>query len=271
MLLSTYETSYDRLQIIHQLIDQGYAVIDDLLSNPEDVTQLCTEAQATTATVTITATATATATPTPATPTTPTPTPALLLPTNQSTDIRTDLTHDVDPLDNNVLPCLAKASRTLQFDVGGAVDVFLPQSLYTRERPQFAYYKSDGSFYTRHYDNPRLLKGGTDNLRRLTILLYLNEAWNETENGGELLLHLKTKEDFAVTIAPKLNRCVLFFSDLIEHEVLPSYGPRLALTVWLSELLPDPASGLSQTIDPNSQLVRDFFVKCVENVAKQNT
>ena len=62
MLLSTYETSYDRLQIIHQLIDQGYAVIDDLLSNPEDVTQLCTEAQATTATVTTTATATTTAT-----------------------------------------------------------------------------------------------------------------------------------------------------------------------------------------------------------------
>ena len=242
MLLSTFATSFDRLQVIHQLIENGYAVLDNLLSDSENLIQLCAEAQAST--------------------TTP-----IFAKTNQPEDIRTDLTYDVDPLDNEKNPYISKLSRTLQFDIGGAVDMFLPQPLYCRERPQFAYYKGEGSFYTRHYDNPRMLKGGVDNLRRLTVLFYLNEKWDENEDGGELRLHVRNEKDYDVTIAPKLNRCVLFFSDLIEHEVLPSFGHRLAVTVWLSELLPDPASGLSKTIHPNDQLLRDFFVQCSEKVA----
>ena len=292
---SCYATDIDQLGIIRQLVEHGYATIDNLLSNPDDLQCLLQEASAAAAQTTTSSTqglgqgqgqdqhkqhtqqkkiegreeqkdekedgemlvTTATI-----------KHKCILVKTDQPDDIRSDLTHDVDPLDTEQLPYIAKASRTLQFVVGGAVDNFLSQPLYCRERPQFACYAGAGGFYTRHYDNPRLLKGGTDNLRRLTILLYLNQDWDETQLGGQLRLHVKTNDALDVTIAPKANRCVLFFADLIEHEVLPSYGNRLALTIWLSELNPDPASGLTKEINSNDQLMRDFFVSCC-NRARQ--
>ena len=243
--MSTYATSFDPLQIIKDLVQNGYAIVDNVLSNQEDLRVLSAEAAHASA-----------------------PEAQLLTKTEQSADIRRDLTHDVDPLDDEKLPCLAKASRTLQFTLGGAVDLFLPQPLYCRERPQFASYASSG-FYTRHFDNPRLL-GGSDNLRRLTILLYLNEGQWDDANGGQLRLHVKNNDKYDVTIAPQSNRAVVFFSDLIEHEVLPCFTHRVALTVWLSELLPDPASGLANTIHRNDQLMRDFFVQCCQKVSHQS-
>ena len=243
--ISTYATDFNQLNIIHQLVQNGYAVIDNLIANPIELQQLLAEATAASTSST----------------------QSILIKTDQSSDIRRDLTHDVDPLDIEKLPHIAKASRTLQFNIGGIIDTFLPSPLYCRERPQFACYKGDGSFYTRHYDNPRLLQNGVDNLRRVTILLYLNEDWNAEESGGELRLHVKSKDVLDVKISPQANRCVLFFSDLIEHEVLPSHGHRLALTVWLSELMADPESGLKKEISKNDQLMRDFFVGCCGKVS----
>ena len=261
---SVYRTTLDRVGLVAQLVNHGYAVVDGLLADLEkDLPALLAEARR------------AAAVP---------GEPAARLPvvkvTDQDQSIRRDLTHDVDPHDVVQLPLLAKAARTLQFLVGGAVDTFMPQPLYTRERPQFAYYAGNGSFYRRHFDNPRNLPDGSDNLRRITILLYLNEGWPDSTGidtreagasnansrssgspGGELRLLLRDPTSFEVNIAPVANRCVVFFSDLIEHEVLPSNGHRLAITVWLSEC-PDPPS------DDSEALMRKFFVFRSRQVAE---
>ena len=42
---------------------------------------------------------------------------------------------------------------------------------------------------------------------------------------------------------------------------------RFVLTVWLSELMADPESGLKKEISKNDQLMRDFFVGCCGKVS----
>jgi hypothetical protein len=287
VVTSVYRTTLDRVGIVTQLVNRGYAVIDGLLACTEhDLPALLTEARL------------AAGAPAPGEPSAPSAAGLSRRPvveaTGQDASVRRDLTHDVDPHDVVQLPLLAKAARTLQFLVGGAIDAFMPQTLYARERPQFAYYAGNGSFYQRHFDNPRNLPDGTDNLRRITILLYLNEGWKGsthtdagasagaeaaagagtigTDNvspgfldspGGELRLLLRDPTAFEVKIAPMANRCVVFFSDLIEHEVLPSYGHRLAITVWLSECADPPT-------DETEALMRTFFVYRSRQVAEEH-
>jgi SM-20-related protein len=81
-----------------------------------------------------------------------------------------------------------------------------------------------GSFYKRHLDQFR-----QDDHRRLSIICYLNQDWNE-EQGGQLRMHLK---DGPLDILPVGGRLVCFRSDLIEHEVLPATRERLSLTGWI--------------------------------------
>ncbi len=89
---------------------------------------------------------------------------------------------------------------------------------------QLAHYPP-GARYVRHRD---AFVGGPN--RRLTAILYLNAGWRP-EHGGALRLHL----DAGVQdVAPELDRAVIFLSDRVEHEVLPTFAPRLALTAWYS-------------------------------------
>lgn len=87
-----------------------------------------------------------------------------------------------------------------------------------------AYYPP-GSFYERHLDQFQ----GRDN-RLISVVLYLNESW-QPRGGGQLRLYLNdgTTKD----IAPVSRRLVLFRSDTLEHEVLPTVSGRYSLTGWL--------------------------------------
>lgn len=87
---------------------------------------------------------------------------------------------------------------------------------------QLGYYPGNGALYVKHLDALP-----TKNLRRVTALLYLNPLW-KPEHGGQLRLHL----DREVDVDPTLNRLVVFLSERIEHEVRPSFAPRLTLTAW---------------------------------------
>lgn len=88
----------------------------------------------------------------------------------------------------------------------------------------------EGAFYKRHLDQFH-----RDDHRRLSVICYLNESWEESD-GGQLRLYLpgETKE-----ILPMAGRLVCFRSDQIEHEVLPATRPRLSLTGWLLDQLAD--------------------------------
>jgi hypothetical protein len=82
-----------------------------------------------------------------------------------------------------------------------------------------------GGCFPCHYDNP-----GSPNKRKLTCLLYLNDAWTK-ENGGEVQLLPFLEQP--VTVAPKMDRLVIFQSDWMLHRVLPSNAERYCLTIWL--------------------------------------
>jgi SM-20-related protein len=43
---------------------------------------------------------------------------------------------------------------------------------------------------------------------------------------------LRLHGDAAVDVAPVLGRLVVFLSAKVEHEVLPTWAPRLAVTAW---------------------------------------
>lgn len=81
-----------------------------------------------------------------------------------------------------------------------------------------------GAKYVRHRD----AFPGDDN-RRVTAIVYLNPFW-EPAHGGQLRMHL----DPPVDLEPRLDRLVVFRSELVEHEVLPAHAERWALTAWYS-------------------------------------
>ncbi len=89
------------------------------------------------------------------------------------------------------------------------------------EEVQLALYAT-GTAYKRHRD-----AFARESRRRATAIYYLND-W-QPEDGGELRLF---EPSGPRTIPPLLDRLVLFLSDRMEHEVLPTRVPRLAVTCW---------------------------------------
>jgi 2OG-Fe(II) oxygenase superfamily len=109
-----------------------------------------------------------------------------------------------------------------------------------------------GSTYPLHVDNPQGLV--VNDTRKLTCILYLNPDYeSERGDGGELRLVLGKDgapgdETKLVDLTPEGGRMVLFWSDEIPHEVLPTapdyvssignelqHSPldRYALTIWI--------------------------------------
>ena len=87
-----------------------------------------------------------------------------------------------------------------------------------------------GSFYKRHLDQFK-----SDDHRKLSVITYLNEDWND-EHGGQLRVYLPDgHQDFL----PLAGRLICFRSDMIEHEVLPATRERLSVTGWMLDQLSD--------------------------------
>ncbi|MGM0479795.1 MAG: 2OG-Fe(II) oxygenase [Bacteroidota bacterium] len=82
-----------------------------------------------------------------------------------------------------------------------------------------------GTYYKKHLDQ---FKGR--NNRMISMIIYLNEEW-KPGHGGELKIY-PTQTD-PVLIAPLYNRCVLFRSDVLYHEVLLAQKPRRSITGWM--------------------------------------
>lgn len=87
----------------------------------------------------------------------------------------------------------------------------------------FAHYP-EGTFYKRHLDQFKERSN-----RLISMIIYLNEDWQQGD-GGELVIY---KDDETIRVDPLANRCILFKSTVLEHEVLTSYKDRYSLTGWL--------------------------------------
>ena len=88
----------------------------------------------------------------------------------------------------------------------------------------------DGSSYDKHYDN-----SGSDDLRKLTIIYYLNLKYQK-KHAGNFRIY-KDLDDY-IDIEPKGDRLLVFWSDQLVHSVTPSYADNLddrrwALTLWM--------------------------------------
>ncbi len=82
----------------------------------------------------------------------------------------------------------------------------------------------------RHLDRQPGVGRGVGPARLITAIAYLNPDW-EPGAGGCLRLHVPPGP---VDVAPRGGRVLLFRSDAVEHEVLPSHGPpRYAVTMWM--------------------------------------
>lgn len=86
----------------------------------------------------------------------------------------------------------------------------------------FAVYPA-GAAYSRHKDRFR-----DDDARVLSLVCYLNVDWPD-DAGGALRLHLPAG---IKDIAPMSGSTVIFLSDEIEHEVLPSTQTRYSIAAW---------------------------------------
>jgi SM-20-related protein len=109
---------------------------------------------------------------------------------------------------------------------------FLNQSLYLSLKDYEVHLASYpvGAFYKRHLDQFK-----SDDHRKLSVIVYLNENWKEQE-GGQLRMYLKGD---SLDFFPLAGRLVCFRSDLIEHEVLPATRERLSITGWLLDQFSD--------------------------------
>ncbi len=83
-----------------------------------------------------------------------------------------------------------------------------------------------GPGYDRHLDQAF----GKQN-RKISFVLYLNQAWQPI-NGGELILYGPKTGSILEKLSPQGGRLVLFRSDLFPHEVAPSLQARRSLTGW---------------------------------------
>jgi SM-20-related protein len=91
---------------------------------------------------------------------------------------------------------------------------------------QVALYPGGGARYARHVDAFRT--GAPGPVRRLTTIYYPNVGWGDVD-GGELVLALPSGER---SVLPAADRLVVFLSERVEHEVLPSRRDRWAVTAW---------------------------------------
>lgn len=75
----------------------------------------------------------------------------------------------------------------------------------------------DGSYYDKHFDNM-----GTDDLRKLTAIYYLNKNY-KIEHGGKFRMYFHDDASFK-DIDPIGDRLLLFPSDTLVHSVTPSFA-----------------------------------------------
>ncbi|MFN2333883.1 MAG: 2OG-Fe(II) oxygenase [Wenzhouxiangellaceae bacterium] len=83
-----------------------------------------------------------------------------------------------------------------------------------------------GAFYRRHFDSFR----GASN-RMVSLVLYLNDSWQEADGGELLLYHPKSGLEMA-RVAPRAGTLVLFLSEEIEHEVAQTRVDRASVSAW---------------------------------------
>ena len=69
------------------------------------------------------------------------------------------------------------------------------------------------------------------------MILYLNESWTKAD-GGQLRMYFPQKDgsERVEDVLPLGGRLVVFLSEEIPHEVLPTLKERISITGWLRNI-----------------------------------
>lgn len=158
-------------------------------------------------------------------------------------EIRGDSVMWVD-VGNDEATCISRVARQLNklalsmYNMKG-----IEMTRVSKSKIMVSCYNGGGTAYKRHIDSS--IEGNL----KLTLIFYFNESFTEKE-GGCLRIH---KDSSHVDIPPELGTLVIFRSDKLVHEVLPTYSQRFALTIWYMEvpkrkmLVPDETMEIAQT------------------------
>ena len=96
---------------------------------------------------------------------------------------------------------------------------------------QLAVYKGDGARYERHRDAFPIDDANDEEQRRVTAVLYLTDhAGFDGNNGGLKVYRPLGSEKVIDTYS---GRLVLFLSGVVDHEVLPTFQSRAAISAWM--------------------------------------
>ncbi len=139
---------------------------------------------------------------------------------HRNDDIRRDEILWFEPLDLN-------PAKNLLWSRLESLRLLLNERLYLglwSLEGHYAHYPP-GGFYKRHVDRFR-----SDDARTVSVVVYLNEAW-QPGDGGELVLY-EPKNGHAHTVEPRAGTLVCFLSDQIEHEVLSAHRERRSFAGW---------------------------------------
>ena len=94
---------------------------------------------------------------------------------------------------------------------------------------KYAYYPCGGG-YQKHIDGVAWRSSTV--AREYSFLLYLNEGW-QPGDGGHLRVFDLGGSHGHVDIPPAAGTLVVFKSDVVPHEVMPTFRKRLAIVGWL--------------------------------------
>ncbi|KAL3671427.1 hypothetical protein V7S43_003351 [Phytophthora oleae] len=168
--------------------------------------------------------------------------------------------NDLDIASDTVSPAILHLRRQVESLVYGLKKVSPELDLRNIVSTQFAVFPRDGARFVKHFDTysnaQRDERGMTkDGLVRLvTCVYYLNDQW-EPEHGGHLRVHLKDSKILPASqwdVPPKLDTLMVFRSLDVEHEVLPTYRERKAVTIWYygipPEASPTPVKSVSVSV-----------------------
>ena len=126
-------------------------------------------------------------------------------------------------------------------------------SLDAQPELKYAYYPCGGR-YQRHIDG---FNAGSI-AREWSFLLYLNEGWSPSD-GGYLRVHDLGGSGDHLDIAPEAGTLVLFKSDVVSHEVMPTTARRLAIVGWLHRHQEAPREEEAESLTPLARAIREHY------------
>ncbi|KAG3162145.1 hypothetical protein PI126_g6089 [Phytophthora idaei] len=170
--------------------------------------------------------------------------------------VRGDKIHWIQTPTESVSPVILHLRRQVETLVYGLKKVSPELDLRNVVSTQFAIFPGDGARFVKHVDTYSNAhsdeRGGMskDGLVRLvTCVYYLNDQW-EPEHGGHLRVHLKASKLLPSChwdVPPKLDTLMVFRSLDVEHEVMPTYRERKAVTIWYYGEPPEASPAIARS------------------------